>query len=42
MSDLVFNLRIGKFHIQIDERRRIHLALNDYHRWLRWPLFQLY
>lgn len=42
MSDLIFNLRIGKLHIQINNRWHIKLLLNDYHRWLRWPFFQLH
>ena len=42
MSDLIFNFRVGKLHVQINEHWRIKLALNDHHRWIRWPFFQLY
>jgi hypothetical protein len=42
MSDLIFNLRIGKLHIQITTRWEFRLSLNNYHRWLRWPFIELY
>lgn len=42
MSDLIFNLRIGKLHIQITDQRKIRFPINDHHRWLRWPFVQLH
>jgi hypothetical protein len=42
MSNLIFNLRIGKLHIQVTREWRLRLAINEYHRWLRWPIIKLH
>ena len=42
MTNLIFNLRIGKLHIQITKGWKLRLSLNDYHRWIKWPFVQLY
>lgn len=42
MSNLIFNLRIGKLHIQITDQKKIRLSINDYHNWLKWPFISLY
>jgi hypothetical protein len=42
MSELIFNFRIGKLHIQINERKDLILAINNYHKWLNLPFLHLY
>jgi len=42
MSDLIFNLRVGKLHIQITNDWQLRFSLNDYHRWLKRPIITLY
>lgn len=42
MSNLIFNLRIGKVHFQITNMWKVSVSINDYHRWLRWPIVKLY
>ena len=42
MSNLIFNWRIGKLHIQVTNNWQLHLSINDYHRWLKWPMLTLY
>ena len=42
MSDLIFNLRIGKLHIQITDQYKFRFSLNDYHQWFRCPIVELY
>ena len=42
MSNLILNLRIGKLHIQIDNKYKIKFVINPIHKWIRRPIFQLY
>jgi len=42
MSNLIFNLRIGKLHIQITNEWRVRLSINPVHRGLCWPIVKLY
>ena len=42
MSDLIFNLRIGKLHIQISDSYKIVFVINDYHKWISIPFVEFY
>lgn len=42
MTNLIFNLRIGKLHIQITTTRKLELHINDYHTWTKWPIIERY
>ena len=42
MSDLIFNLRIGKLHIQISNSYKLRLSINDFHKWFKVPFIKLY
>lgn len=42
MSNFIFNLRIGKLHIQITNEYKVRFAINDYHKWFKWPFIQLH
>lgn len=42
MSNLIFNLRIGKLHIQISTGWRLSLKINNVHRWTARPIVKLY
>ena len=42
MSDLIFNLRIAKLHIQITRAWRLSFSVNPHYDWRKWPLIELY
>ena len=42
MSNLIFNLRIGKIHFQITNEWKFAVSLNQVHDWFAWPVIELY
>ena len=42
MSDLIFNLRIGKLHIQISDSFKLKFKINNVHKWFSLPIIELY
>jgi len=42
MSNLIFNLRIGKLHITISDEWKLRFSINNYHKWFASPMIQLY
>ena len=42
MSNLIFNLRVGKIHFQITDQWKVRISLNRVHSWTEWPIIKLY
>jgi len=42
MSDLIFNLRVGPWHLQVNYRWQLRVKRSQVFGWLDWPLVQLF
>jgi len=42
MSNLIFNLRIGKIHFQITEDWKFRVSKNNAHKWFEMPIVKFY
>jgi len=42
MGNLIFNLRIGKIHFQLDDKYKFTISKNNYHSWFKLPIIKLY
>ena len=42
MSVLLFNLSVGKLHIQVTLDGRLRLSINQHTKWFKWPFIKLH
>jgi len=42
MSDMKFNLSVGKLHIQVTLDGRLRLSINQHTKWFKWPFIKLH